>query len=70
MTPKFAFSLSLAWGMGLFVAAFALANFGPAPALAALGVVVMLGSYVSYAGARLDAAAAARDLLVDRAPTY
>lgn len=67
MTPKFAFSLSLAWGMGLFVAAFALANFGPAPALA---VVVMLGSYVSYAGARLDAAAAARDLLVDRASTY
>ncbi|KGN36828.1 hypothetical protein [Knoellia subterranea] len=48
MTRSFVVGLSMSWGFGLFLAGFALANFGPASALGLLGVTVMLGTYVCH----------------------
>lgn len=58
MSSTFQFGVHLSWGLGLFLAAFVLANVGPAAAMACLGVVVMLGAYVSHTIAGFEQQAA------------
>lgn len=44
----FQFGVHMSWGIGLFLGAFCLANFSTAAAMACLGVVVTLGTWISY----------------------
>lgn len=47
-TTAFQLGVHLSWGFGLILGAFCLANFSPAAAMACVGVVVMLGTWITY----------------------